>query len=141
MAKRWWGGRGGSAKRGEVGDGGGLGVVEELLIVCGREDMLVPKEREVVVSEGWGWWWDEVVDDVIEEDGDAAGLDGIVRGPDDGKVAGDGSGRGGLWNREGEWGGSVIQRWRVEAKIMMANEPIIEGQGVVRVVGGECGTW
>ncbi len=39
-----------------------------------------------------GWWGGEVVDDVIEEDGNAAGLDGIIRGSDDGKVAGDGRG-------------------------------------------------
>ncbi len=103
-----------------MGNGGGVGSAEESLFVIGGEDVVVPEEGEVVAGEGWGWRLGEVVDDVIEEDGDEAGLDGIVRGPDDGKVAGDGRGWGGPWNGEGEQGGSVVQRWWVEAEIAMA---------------------
>ncbi len=53
--KRRWGGGKGSAEWGEVGDGGSVGGAEELLIVRGGEDVLVPEEGEVVVGEGWGW--------------------------------------------------------------------------------------
>ncbi len=54
--KQWWSGGRGSAKGGEVGDGGGVSGAEELLIVHGREDVLVPEEGEVVVGEGLGCW-------------------------------------------------------------------------------------
>ncbi len=96
VAKRWWSGGKSSAEWGEVGDGR-VSSAEETLIIHGGEDVLVPKEGEVIIGEGGGRWG-EVVDDVIKEDGDAAGLDGIVRGSDDGKVAGDGRGWGGVWN-------------------------------------------
>ncbi len=44
----------------EAGDGGSRGVAEEVFVVEGGEDLLVPEEGEMIILKGWGLWWGEV---------------------------------------------------------------------------------
>lgn len=65
MVKGVWGGGVVGREWCKIGNGCGIGGVEELFVNARCEDEVVPKEGEMIICQGWGRWWGESGNGVV----------------------------------------------------------------------------
>lgn len=109
----------------EVGNGSCIGGSEELFVVGGGEDIVIPEEGEVVILEGWLQW--EVGNGGVEEHGNEADVNNVVGIRDDGELVCDDGGRLGIGEQEFKRDNGVrVLGWWVGSSDGTL-EPILDG--------------